>query len=961
MEQPLPQSDDDDLGSPLTQGNPFSPLATGSPAAAAGGAAASSSMSPMESQLFQMMNRMSEIAAASTAAANAAALAAQVAASTTSGGGGRGSATLESRDLLKILPRPDAFKVDRLEDEYSRWISWWWSTRQYLCAIDPQFDVEIKEVEQNMHREVHITDPHVQARSFQLYAILCSLIKGRAFQLVKQVDHQRGYEALRMLLLQFQPPSKVRSLGILSALTQIKGFNAKEPFLPQILELERGFEQYELAAGEAVQSSLKSALLLRSLSGVVRQHISAVLPEDASYLILREAILKYERTQFRWGMQNVFAQDSVLLNSNSQTPQGSGSHGPIPMEIDAVNFKGQGKGGYKAGGKKGFKGASKGGKPTGKSPQYQQQQQPFQQWRQAPPQGGGKGKDKGKGKGGKQRETRQCHVCGKTGHLARDCWQNKNGKGSGGRVQNIQHEPNAIANATAAMQQQQQTLTQVSNNAAAHNAMQANKSVMRVQAVSQVFDSTSSSDVFAGGHVNAVSCCSCCSGPPELATSQTIQIPTGTTFVCSSERSGDTRTAVSTDMSVQRASSSVPVNSNNQSSLENSVDASARVTPAEASVHANSVGESVRESSVDASVHVISMQPSEPEIFSTGQQVTGLQQWPSRVGYIQDDPDPTGMSNAISLRGAIQAISCVSSCKWYSRDCTDQDDNWTYSPELECKGVVCAVQTLKPHTHEVETDVILDSGADWSCLPLEYANHGTNQDGLHDLGLSDAQGNTLSVDGLREVEFLLYTDDGYPVIWKETCAIAPVTQPLLCKGKLMKAGWWEHRDPQMCMQHDSGSRVPMFFKGNSLCVKATIYRIHERQRSSGLQIRFVKGNPEPELVNTTFGWQMAETGHLYYRGRGCHFVDPSIVAPVSWPCRTTLVKPCKDGFDDWLVLEHCVKWGDLLDLTADLPHGESEIICILSSTVEAVEDMPIGLPASRHGCTSMEWPRCSWK
>ena len=285
----------------------------------------------------------------------------------------------------------------------------------------------------------------------------------------------------------------------------------------------------------------------------------------------------------------------------------------------------------------------------------------------------------------------------------------------------------------------------------------------------------------------------------------------------------------------------------------------------------------MRESSVDASVHVISMQPSELEIFSTGQQVTGLQQWPSRVGYIQDDPDPTGMSNAISLRGAIQAISCVSSCKWYSLDCTDKDDNWTYSPELECKGVVCAVQTLKPQTHEVETDVILDSGADWSCLPLEYANHGTNQDGLHDLGLSDAQGNTLSVDGLREVEFLLYTDDGYPVIWKETCAIAPVTQPLLCKGKLMKAGWWEHRDPQMCMQHDSGSRVPMFFKGNSLCVKATIYRIHERQRSSGLQIRFVKGNPEPELVNTTFGWQMAETGHLYYRGRGCHFVDPSIV------------------------------------------------------------------------------------
>ena len=100
-----------------------------------------------------------------------------------------------------------------------------------------------------------------------------------------------------MLLLQFQPPSKVRSLRILSALTQLKGFNPKEPYLSQILELERGFE---VSSGEAVQSSLKSALLLRALSGNMRQHIAANLPEDASYATLRETILRYERTQFKW-------------------------------------------------------------------------------------------------------------------------------------------------------------------------------------------------------------------------------------------------------------------------------------------------------------------------------------------------------------------------------------------------------------------------------------------------------------------------------------------------------------------------------------------------------------------------------------------------------------------------------------------------------------------------------------
>ena len=105
-----------------------------------------------------------------------------------------------------------------------------------------------------------------------------------------------------------------------TALTQLKGFNSKEPYLPQILELERGCEQYELASREAVQASLKAALLLRSLSGVMRQHISASLPEDASYTTLREAILRHERTQFKWGTHNLFGSDAVLLGSPSKTP-----------------------------------------------------------------------------------------------------------------------------------------------------------------------------------------------------------------------------------------------------------------------------------------------------------------------------------------------------------------------------------------------------------------------------------------------------------------------------------------------------------------------------------------------------------------------------------------------------------------------------------------------------------------
>ena len=303
----IPSDDSDDELGGVSPGVAYNPFA----------ASSSQPGSPtMPDAMTTMFNRMAEMLQASTQAATAATLAAQAAA-----GSSQSRSGLESRDLFKILPRPEAFRVEKQEEEHAKWIAWYWSLRQYLVAIDRDFDAELGAIEKNLNTPIPALSGDTQARSFQLYALLSSLIKGRSFQLVKQVGGQQGYEALRLLLLQYQPPSRVRSLGILSAITQVKGFSSKEPLLSQILELERGFEQYEVASSEALQDSLKSALLLRSLTGQMRQHICASLPENAAYSTLREAILRYERTQFRWGTQNVFAQDSSLLTQRPNASQ----------------------------------------------------------------------------------------------------------------------------------------------------------------------------------------------------------------------------------------------------------------------------------------------------------------------------------------------------------------------------------------------------------------------------------------------------------------------------------------------------------------------------------------------------------------------------------------------------------------------------------------------------------------
>ncbi|CAE7459637.1 unnamed protein product [Symbiodinium sp. CCMP2592] len=264
--------------------------------------------------------------------------------------------------------------------------------------------------------------------------------------------------------------------------------------------------------------------------------------------------------------------------------------------------------------------------------------------------------------------------------------------------------------------------------------------------------------------------------------------------------------------------------------------------------------------------------------------------------------------------------------------------------ESDCSGIpqfVCAVHSIDMLVHDSKAhEIILDSGADMSCLQLCYATHGTSQ-GAGGLALKDAQGEPLAVNDLREVDFVLQSEEGEPIVWREVCAIAPVTQPLLCKGKLMRAGWWPQRKPTMCLEHDSGIRVPMSFKGNSLCIKAAIYRVGEQSVNPALHVRFVQATIDASMIDAPFGWQMSEQGDMFFRGRGSHFIDPSIVAPVGWPCRTTLVKPCRDGYDHWLLLEHCVSWGELQELSAVLPHGESDVVCVLTTDRAPLEDMMI--------------------
>ena len=304
--------DDDELGSPLAQpqqpSNPFDPFSpTGR---------ASENVQISASALRDMLQQMN---AATKAASDAALAAAQAVQSSSSSRG------LGAGDLSKILPRPESFNPKNREDEHSGWMSWYWLFRQYVVALDSEYSRDFSMIESHSTIAIdYISSEAAVQRSQRLYALLASLIRGRGLPVIQRVPNSNGYEALRQLIQLYHPTSRTRSLGILTALTQISSFKTTEPLLAQLLEVERMIDEYERSSNKVLDDAFKTSILLKCITGQMKNHLATVLTEHATYSEIREAALRYERMQQKWTPATLFSHEFSRGSRDE----------PAPMEVD---------------------------------------------------------------------------------------------------------------------------------------------------------------------------------------------------------------------------------------------------------------------------------------------------------------------------------------------------------------------------------------------------------------------------------------------------------------------------------------------------------------------------------------------------------------------------------------------------------------------------------------------------
>ena len=253
-------------------------------------------------------------------------------------------------------------------------------------------------------------------------------------------------------------------------------------------------------------------------------------------------------------------------------------------------------------------------------------------------------------------------------------------------------------------------------------------------------------------------------------------------------------------------------------------------------------------------------------------------------------------------------MGASSSCAFFDLTYSDSDADWTY--DLEAVDSLRVFESIGG-----ATDIILDSGADGSALPLSYSNVGvsSSSSGAKPCFL-DAQGNPLDIQNTRLAA--VHIDDD--ILLHEEFIVATVTSPLISLGRLLKRGWFINTDAEGLHLFKDGKRIPVSFKRNSLCITGRI-RVVE-QEASHLRTIELQGS----LTRVKNQWKQL--------GPHCFAIKtfrPETVDPNSSPARTmlwyrtTLIK--RRG--TWDVFEHNQPVSELAFTEYDLPN---------SSTVEEV-------------------------
>ena len=292
-------------------------------------------------------------------------------------------------------------------------------------------------------------------------------------------------------------------------------------------------------------------------------------------------------------------------------------------------------------------------------------------------------------------------------------------------------------------------------------------------------------------------------------------------------------------------------------------------------------------------------------------------------------------------------------------------ENEDSGDEGDCVGGPDHVRVVMAAPLEgVEHEVILDSGADCTVLPLD-AFQGVGQDSQESSVLLDAQGNRIPQGQVRAAVVFEVDGDGGDVIqFKDRVVLAQVRQPLFCFGKLLRDCWTTELDPRRGWRLRKGDRsFPVHWSKNSLATRMRIRRVDEGSKTrveethgvitQPMEVRLlVEISEDLEMHTKAPGWSLSADMLPVHMGMNFRTtLDASTrFDPQEWPHRTTLLHRGGRKYEFFECGEH---WADHKE--KDFETQEAQILTILSKN--CVEPHEVGkVLRSEPGLSARERP-----
>ena len=293
---------------------------------------------------------------------------------------------------LTLVDNRGVAKPEKFKGDEGSYIQWKTKTESFIFSVFPELErplawAEVQEAPISMAQIRAEFGPGgaqeevdgLENKIAQVYAVLQNLLEDEPFSIIRNILKGNGLEGWRKLAKRYDPATGARKKSLLKHILtpERQKLSDLSAYLEQWMELVRRYEDRRGSGGRnELPDDIKISILESICPVELEKHLQLNRQRLDTFEDVYEEIASYLET--RVGIK-------LKIGSGHATSSGD------PMDVGSFHKGGKG-------GKKGGKGKGKG--KDGKSPKGH-------------PKGGGKSKGPDKDK---------CHICGRSGHWANECW-----------------------------------------------------------------------------------------------------------------------------------------------------------------------------------------------------------------------------------------------------------------------------------------------------------------------------------------------------------------------------------------------------------------------------------------------------------------------------------------------------------------------------------------------------------